>query len=207
MTNRIRNTATQDPMLTMLEMMSGGSSGAVERQEARGQSELVQSDVLPVEGTDTALERKAWEAMGIVFGAPVPGDDLFVAVTLPAGWSKRRTDHSMWSDLVDEKGRKRAAIFYKAAFYDRRAFIRSVTRFRIERDYSRPDYMDVASSQVFDGDAVKFNSSGRRLTGPDGKPLSFAERDAATVAGDDECRAWLVENGYPDFRNPAAYWD
>jgi hypothetical protein len=45
-------------------------------------------------------------------------------VSLPPGWKVVPTDHSMWSDLVDAKGEKRASIFYKAAFYDRDAFIR-----------------------------------------------------------------------------------
>ena len=30
----------------------------------------------------------------------------------------------MWSDLLDDKGVKRGSIFYKAAFYDRSAFLR-----------------------------------------------------------------------------------
>jgi hypothetical protein len=35
----------------------------------------------------------------------------------------------MWSHLLDEKGRKRASIFYKAAFYDRSARINPENRF------------------------------------------------------------------------------
>ena len=75
--------------------------------------------------------------MGIVFGEDV--DDLFVSCVLPEGWSKRPTDHSMWSDLVDNKDRVRARIFYKAAFYDRRAYLSTETRFIVtytpEDDY------------------------------------------------------------------------
>ena len=55
---------------------------------------------------------------------PSKGDDLFTDVKLPQGWRIQPTNHSMWSDLLDEAGVKRAAIFYKAAFYDRSAFIR-----------------------------------------------------------------------------------
>jgi len=208
MTKRVTNTASQDPMLTMLDMMSnGGPLGAIERSEARGQRELVAAAVLPTQGLLQPKERVAWEAMGIVIGDVVEGDDVFTNVTLPTGWAKRATDHSMWSDLVDSKGRKRAAIFYKAAFYDRSAFIRPVTRFSISRDYDRPDRMDVASSRVLEGETVRFTSSDRRMTSADGKPLPCNERDAATSGGDAECKAWLIENGYPDFANPAAYWD
>jgi len=59
--------------------------------------------------------------MGIVFGEKV--DDLFTSVTLPEGWHKEATEHAMWSKLIDDQGRERASIFYKAAFYDRSAFM------------------------------------------------------------------------------------
>ena len=90
--------------------------------EAHGQSELVVSEVLPTDGSDN----ECWAKMGVIFGEPVKGDPIFRQATLPKGWSKKRTGHSMWSDLVDEQGKKRAAIFYKAAFYDRSSFISPV---------------------------------------------------------------------------------
>ena len=58
-----------------------------------------------------ALKREVFEAMGIVIGKPVEGDPVFTHCTLPADWQKRATDHSIWSDLLGDKGRKRAAIF------------------------------------------------------------------------------------------------
>jgi hypothetical protein len=85
------------------------------RQESAGQANLVNSTHLPKNGDWNALS-----AMGIVRGADV--DDLFCEATLPHGWKKIATDHSMWSSLVDETGAEKASIFYKAAFYDRDAF-------------------------------------------------------------------------------------
>lgn len=93
--------------------------GGIEAQEARGQSDLVASANLPKQGPWIDLA-----VMGITRGKDI--DDLFCEATLPAGWKKVPTDHSMWSDLVDETGKKRAAIFYKAAFYDRRAHLEIV---------------------------------------------------------------------------------
>jgi hypothetical protein len=94
--------------------------GGIEAQEVEGQKEFVASKTLPKEinsgGTKEELER-----MGIVFGEIV--DDLFINVTLPKGWKIEASDHSMWSDLIDDKGCVKASIFYKAAFYDRKAFI------------------------------------------------------------------------------------
>lgn len=125
MPNPIRNTAeeaAQNPLLTLGAMMGGG--GAIEAQEARGQRELVESEQLPVRMmgvTDADLI-----TLGFTLGEPTPGDKLFRPATLPPGWKKQATDHSMWSKIVDESGRERFSIFYKASFYDRDAFMRSV---------------------------------------------------------------------------------
>jgi hypothetical protein len=51
-------------------------------------------------------------------------DPIFCLAELPKGWKKRPTEHSMWSELVDENNVVKAEIFYKAAFYDRSAFMR-----------------------------------------------------------------------------------
>ena len=39
----------------------------------------------------------------------------------------------------DEKGRKRVGVFYKPAFYDRRADAHLIARYSIQRDYDLPD--------------------------------------------------------------------
>ncbi len=49
------------------------------------------------------------------------GDHLFYDVTLPEGWKITPTEHPMWSNLVNNKGKIIANVFYKAAFYDRGA--------------------------------------------------------------------------------------
>lgn len=111
----------KDPM-SFLEMASVmGSSNAIETQEAHGQQSFIGSDTLPTEMTSDA--RKTLEKAGVKFLGTVPGDEIFQYVTLPKGWRKEATDHSMWSKLVDEKGKERASIFYKAAFYDRRSHL------------------------------------------------------------------------------------
>jgi hypothetical protein len=108
------DTSASDPLLHMLGAMgSGGLSGYIEEQESAGQAQLVASAVLPKDGSS------AYEALGIRVGDPV--DDLFVNVTLPAGWKRQGSDHAMWSYVLDERGVQRVAVFYKAAFYDRKA--------------------------------------------------------------------------------------
>ena len=95
--------------------------GGIEAQEAQGQRDLCASG----QRLPKRMDRTAVEAMGIKIGADA--DELFVYAELPEGWQIKPTDHSMWSDLVDAAGKKRAAIFFKAAFYDRKAFMRVET--------------------------------------------------------------------------------
>lgn len=109
--------------------------GGIERQEAAGQKALVASTNMPKE---LHPSKEAFEAIGFVFSDEV--DDIFVKATLPAGWTREATDHSMHSDILDEKGRRRVGVFYKAAFYDRRADAHLIPRFATTRVYpERPE--------------------------------------------------------------------
>jgi|ERR1043166_1276896 hypothetical protein len=92
----------------------------IEEIEAAGQSAFVESTLLPIQlGIDTTQEQI--EALGVVLGEPV--DELFRKAVLPTGWKKVALDHHMWSIVVDETGTERLSIFFKAAPYDRRAFM------------------------------------------------------------------------------------
>jgi hypothetical protein len=99
------------------EWLFGANPDAIERQEAVGQAQLATSSQLPVDG----LTQERADLYGIELRGPSKGDELFVDVVLPEGWAIIPTSHAMWSDLVDAGGVKRAGIFYKAAFYDRKA--------------------------------------------------------------------------------------
>jgi hypothetical protein len=195
----------------MLFNMEGKSpSAAIEAQEARGQAELAAAATT---GNAQLPTRSPWDELekaGVKRLGPVDGDDLFQRAELPAGWSIKRTDHSMWSHLLDDKGRKRASIFYKAAFYDRRATLSLDTRFKIE-SYEHPDYEKIAMSTVKDGDKVVFTSD--RIELRDDKDR-YGYRDKETGeetpskrdAAQKQCEAWLGEH-YPDWRSTSAYWD
>lgn len=125
----IRNTAT-DPashMLVLLDGLDGGDgSGVIERMEKQGQVELMHSDRLPTNGNngDRDSVDEQYLALGFTFGEPDPADPLFRPATLPDGWKREASDHDMWSYIVDGLGRRRVSVFYKAAFYDRKAFMR-----------------------------------------------------------------------------------
>ncbi|HEY9474410.1 MAG TPA: hypothetical protein VIS06_11235 [Mycobacteriales bacterium] len=117
-----RNDGT-DPANAMLflaaSMGPGGSDRAIAEQEHAGQAQLVHSDRLPTKLN--SCTQADFEDLGFTFGDPDPADPLFRPVTLPDGWRREASDHDMWSYIVDTLGRRRVAVFYKAAFYDRRA--------------------------------------------------------------------------------------
>ncbi|WP_155054544.1 hypothetical protein [Streptomyces blattellae] len=133
----IENTSEnmKDPANALLmlaaSMGPGGSDQAIAEQERAGQTQLVNSDRLPAQIEDhTGSDgQTAFEALGFTFGKPDARDPLFRPATLPEGWKREASDHDMWSYLVDQLGRRRVAIFYKAAFYDRRAFMSLNTLF------------------------------------------------------------------------------
>jgi hypothetical protein len=102
---------------------AASTPGGIEAMEAAGQRQLVaHAGRLPIRGTTDRLDQRAkWEAAGFRFAEPIvePGrPTVFVACTFPPGWRLVPTDHAMWSDVLDPTGAKRAAVFFKAAFYD-----------------------------------------------------------------------------------------
>lgn len=123
--SHITDTSRQDPALHLIGAMEDGRTGRpqgsfIEDMEARGQQQLVHSDLLP---TDLGLDgdKAKFEALGFTFGDVVADDPLFQHATLPDGWTRQASDHAMMSHLLDERGVKRVSVFYKAAFYDRKA--------------------------------------------------------------------------------------
>lgn len=111
------NTANRDPLLHLALQRGALGDGYIESMEAAGQRQFVESTTIP-----TKCDAEALTALGFTLGEQVPGDALFRYCTLPTGWSRQATDHSMGSNIVDELGRERVSVFYKAAFYDRKAF-------------------------------------------------------------------------------------
>lgn len=189
---------------------AAATPGGIEAQEAAGQRTLVASEMLPKEGTIKGPfhdpERNyqaAWQALGVVFGKEV--DDLFVEAKLPPGWKMVPESHSMWSRLEDEQGRERAAIFYKAAFYDRNAHLSPTSRFTYRtwyaptpdqpEDYNSPDEHKQVCAVVLDTGKVVFHTMQRERKDWNGQSRQFQE-----------CTTWLNER-YPNWRDPFAYWD
>jgi hypothetical protein len=92
--------------------------GGIERQEKRGQSYVIDNSLLPKEGIPAEELKK----LGFTFIGSE--DELFNKWKLPKGWKIIAADHNMWTFIVDDRGTVIIEIFYKAAFYDRRANMR-----------------------------------------------------------------------------------
>lgn len=179
--------------------MVAARPGGIEAQEAAGQQSFVASETLPVDmnhwNPKVPHPKEILEAAGVRFLGAVDGDPIFQRVVLPAGWKKVATDHSMWSNLLDEKGRKRAAIFYKAAFYDRSASLSMSIRYSVS-SYDGPDDGMIRVT-VKDGDQVI-----HALEPVKAGDKSYVQREELTK----QAHSWLEER-FPDYLNPAAYWD
>lgn len=174
-------------------MVEGSPTGAIEDQEAQGQRDVCgQASQLPIKCSEQ--DEAALAKAGVVFGEHCEGDDQFRHATLPEGWMILPTDHSMWSRLVDATQATRGKIFYKAAFYDRRAMLHASCRYTRECRFSD------------DGKTVKI----RAVDGAASEVLTETEshdRDDYEAYDADlkEVALWLEEN-FPNYEDPSAYW-
>ncbi len=170
--------------------VAASTPGGIEAQEARGQQTLCQSSQLPIEMLH-GCTKEGLESLGVAFKNVA--DDLFWNVTLPTGWNLQPSDHSMWNSLVDDKGRTRARIFYKAAFYDRKAHISLSSRYQMDsyHDISKGVYAVV----ILDGEKVLYEAGQY-------EDRDYTEQDRLRVIATE----WMKQN-YPDYENPLAYWD
>jgi hypothetical protein len=194
--------------LLLRAMATGNSSDAILQQEADGQSSFTKSETLPSDMSEEA--RKALEKSGVKFLGIVEDDPVFQYVELPEGWKKTPTSHSMWSDLVDANGKKRADIFYKAAFYDRSANLSIVRRFNIQIDYEHLREEDLAQAKVFDNNEEIFSSESVPFPVPY-KDVSdpqkrYEAEDEAKAKAFKEAEEWLEEK-YPEWKDPSMYWN
>lgn len=175
--------------------------GGIEAQEAQGQKDLIEGDMLPKQ-----CPREQLEQLGFEFGEDV--DDIFINCKFPKGWKKVATSHSMNSNLVDDKGRVRGNIFYKAAFYDRRADMKLTRRFRSTFEpedafKSNITYEERNKSpwfaRVYDQDKIVFESKPYNYESIRGK--WDLEKQAEQLSLD-----WLKEN-YPEWEDILEYWN
>ena len=94
----------------------------IKRPSYCAQNEEWDAYTAEVNSINEAYTLMRYRRLGIEVVAEV--DDLFYEVVLPDGWQvKPHSDSAYWSDIVDENGKCIGDVFYKAAFYDRDAFV------------------------------------------------------------------------------------
>lgn len=209
-------------------------SKAIENQEKRGQAEVVRTQRLPRKINDHNVPREIFWAgvpqttdydtkraittenvenytkaeykkMGIKIISEA--DDLFWNVKLPKGWEIKATDHAMWNEVRDDKGRKRMTFFYKAAFYDRSAFSNLQTRFQLEVTHtadpnSSYEIWKASDFQgtVKDGDVIICQTRCVPATG------DYDKDDKVKDELWEELRTFMDEH-WPKYKDVHAYWN
>jgi hypothetical protein len=189
--------------------MVAATPGGIEAQEKRGQLEQAEKQTLP--RRMMGCTREDFEKLGFKFGENVDGDGgIFVEAVFPTGWKKVPTDHSMWSKLVDVKGRERGSIFYKAAFYDLKAHVDLSPRFKVRDNCYDEGVGDKAKVFVEDACGKVTHAIGNLKN--HNIPAIREDRkewqkryDAIQEAGK-KIAAWL-DKKYPKWREPLAYWE
>lgn len=196
--------------------------GGIEAQEKEGQMNQAERQTLPKDMQ--GCTKKDFEALGFKFVGE--SEKIFWECEFPKGWTKRPTSHSMWSDLLDDKGRKRGGIFFKAAFYDFNAHIGLNSRYGVKSVSLDENYEEIYDRKT--GDYHEGKQSAKEgftrmevIDDATGEtvfklaPLPKAnwdrreeglKRSHAIDEARDEAAAWLTKN-FPDWKNPSAYWD
>lgn len=188
--------------------MVASTPGGIEAQEAQGQKDLIEKQQLPKEGLMNRPDiLEGMKKLG--FTILETGDDLFIDCVFPEGWKLKATDHSMHNELLNEKGRKRAGIFYKAAFYDRSANINIINNIGyvvdhigfINGNYDRDEKGYVSEKTPFVGMVKDASENVLFITSE--KLMKTTELEAMLK---NLCLEFLADN-YPDYENPFKYWD
>jgi len=212
----------------MENFIAASTPGGIEAQEKRGQHLLCKSQRLPKEWQNSKIN-SIEELKKIGFQFLETGDDIFIDCIFPEGWKLEPTDHDMWSNLIDPKGRKRASIFYKAAFYDRSSH-GSLNNAVTYQDQANPENLE----SIYSDKNIKseYYNKYRNIdkNSEDTLPLAYViylqgkpiwskiytyskkvfdwknEKDYEGYVVRKEAEKWLKDN-YPEWENPTMYWD
>lgn len=207
-------------------LMAAATPGGIERQEKRGQMAQTQLQTLPRSDMDgpmlAALAKLGFKLIG-------ERDALFNNWDFPAGWKKVPTSHSMYSDLVDDKGRVRGSIGYKAVFYDQWTSFYLTKRYQPKSlflDSNHRNLHDLKTGEglpgmdtaqyafeqwaVVDAQTVEIVKAGEILRKADYSDTcprdEYMKLANAKEAEHQKCVDWLNTN-LPDWKNAAAYWE
>lgn len=192
-----------------IDWLFGRNPNKIEEQEKEGQDQLVNTSNEEISQLPSKVNHSSesaediYKSLGFEVIQKSKGDDLFLDVKLKSGWKIKRTDHPMWSNLVDPFDNIRTDIFYKAAFYDRSSFINPLlTRYYISYDYADENCIETKNFNQWV--RVKDRKTGEILFQRDGEPVDtgkFKESDLQ-----ESCIEFLNKN-FKNWENPLMYWE
>jgi hypothetical protein len=134
-------------------------------------------------------------AAGAKFFNSALHDDIFQYVEFPEGWKLEPAELPLNFILVDDRGRDRARLHYSEGFNGRGALLSLFPRFAIAFEY----------------DSFRQKGVGSAIIKDCGIPIHTLDPVVATDGGTigwayELAERWLEEH-FPDWENPGAYWD
>jgi hypothetical protein len=212
---------SQDRDVILSTCLALGTAEGIPLLERMAQREIAQGGVLFLDramkpGIVAVLER-----LGFQF-PPETGDldPILRPVVGPPGWTLRPKESAYWTDLLDPKGHVRGHIFYKGAYYDRRAQFYPLTRYWIETEFASASGHPEITAAKARGETVDLFGSHAHLPyqrfmvcdreNPlpihQGPWLSWNESvGPGNSSPSPGIRSWL-DSRYPDHADPLAYW-
>lgn len=175
----------------LIGLCTGDDSEGLETVQHNEQCRARSSDMLP---QDMQPSKKFYETLGFAFEDV--GDSVLYQASLPNGWTLKSAG-GCWTDLLDEKGRKRGSYFYKGAFYDRNGHMYLVTRYYITYEHIEKNNwrspikvyaMDRAGMVLFEAGECEDEYT------PEYNEL----KRAAEV---------FLDTNYPEWKDVSKYWD
>lgn len=150
--------------------------------------------------------KKQYEKMGIKVIEEY--NNLLYSVELPEGWKTTVGTSGYWTDVFDEKGRKRMSFFEKLCFWDSDAFTNFNHRYSfIVLPFDEWEGNASYEERMFKPWTLYITDGGEKkeklheIT-PTTKKEYFAIGDVIKEIA----TKWLNEH-YPDWENIEAYWD
>jgi hypothetical protein len=186
----------------LLGLRPKGTMPDTSRKNPLEERSFAGGNTLPIQSSNYGFDGKEiLEKAGVKFAGIVPGKPLFQYVELPGGWKIVDTERPMWRFLLDEKGRKRAEIYFKAALADVGTHFRVVPRFSASCDRSLLEEKGIATGVVYDGGKEIYR------TAPIEQDMSVADAyGSLSDMAETEAEIWLMEH-YPEWQDYSAYWD
>lgn len=145
---------------------------------------------------DMYPNRKVWEELGFVF-IYIPGEDDLYSAIMPEGWFIKSSDCPR-SDIFDENGMHRGALFYNG-----RTYMKLFNRYKVfeevtEDSLTKSIYFGNKDEKLFCAGEVCFSDN-----------LSYEEKEAKCIEVNElwDLAMKFANENYPDWTDVGAYWD